>query len=342
MANWNSMTITNAGLALQAKINTGAATFHIAGIAIGSGTVQGSLAAATELAHKEMDVPISKVAANNNIVSIEGTITNTDVTAAFAIREMGLYAQDGDNADTKILYGIMTDPNPDSLPAHGSATVVSQKFTLNLTMSNTGNVTATIDPNALVTVKVLDKHNTNAEAHANLVRVKSMTTTETGISYVTQDNKSHSIGLWDTLKKALTGSFTADGNKNTLTQQMEGIAGLIKKITGETNWYDSPSASMKTLAEQMSGVSAIADYDFSNKNAWWAKFRGAPGLIIQGGVDTKKFPIKFPHTAIGICAGGEYSADYRDNNVQLTGSSESFQMSHGNGGLRIFWIAIGY
>lgn len=168
MANWNSMTITNAGLSLQAKVNTGAATFKIAGISIGSGTPQGSLSSVTELAHKEMDVPISKLTTNNNVVSIEGTITNESVTTAFAIREMGLYAQDGDNADTKVLYGIMTDPNPDSLPAHGSATVVSQKFTLNLTMSNTGNVTATIDPNALVTVGDLEEHNTSENAHQNI------------------------------------------------------------------------------------------------------------------------------------------------------------------------------
>lgn len=153
------MTITNAGLALQAKVNTSLATFKIAGIAIGSGTPQGNLGAATELAHKEMDVPISKQTVNNKVVSIEGTITNQDVETGFSMKEMGLYAQNGDDASTKVLYGIMTDPSPDNLPSHGGATVVSQKFTLNLTMSNTGNVTATIDPNALVTVSDMEEHN---------------------------------------------------------------------------------------------------------------------------------------------------------------------------------------
>ena len=64
--------------------------------------------------------------------------------------------------------------------------------------------------------------------------------------------------------------------------------------------------------------------------------------ISQGGKDTTKFPIMFPNSALGIVAGGEYSDDGQDNNVQLNATNTSFSMKHGNGGLRVYWIAVGY
>lgn len=131
--------------------------------------------------------------------------------------------------------------------------------------------------------KSVSDHNKSETAHSNLLRVKSLESTENGINYVTQDGNSHSIGFWDSLKKTLTGAFTANGNNNSLFQQLDGIAGLIKKITGEANWYNAPSVSMKQLVAQMNSVAAISEYDVDDPNAWWVKLRGEPGLIIQGG-----------------------------------------------------------
>lgn len=149
--------------------------------------------------------------------------------------------------------------------------------------------------------KSVSDHNKSETAHSNLLRVKSMESTENGINYVTQDGKSYSIGFWDSLKKTLTGAFTANGNNNSLFQQLDGIAGLIKKITGEANWYNAPSVSMKQLVAQMNSVAAISEYDVDDPNAWWVKLRGEPGLIIQGGnmtTATVTFPLQFPSTAL--------------------------------------------
>ena len=144
--------------------------------------------------------------------------------------------------------------------------------------------------------KSVSDHNKSETAHSNLLRVKSLESTENGINYVTQDGQSHSIGFWDSLKKTLTGAFTANGNNNSLFQQLDGIAGLIKKITGEANWYNAPSVSMKQLVAQMNSVAAISEYDVDDPNAWWVKLRGEPGLIIQGGnvgKGTIKYSIAF-------------------------------------------------
>lgn len=185
--------------------------------------------------------------------------------------------------------------------------------------------------------KSVSDHNSSSSAHSNLLRVQSMESTENGINYVTQDGQPHSIGFWDTLKQALTGSFTANGSKNSLFQQLDGIAGLIKKITGEANWYDAPSVSMKQLVAQMNSVAAISEYDVTAPNAWWVKLRGEPGLIIQGGYSpnlggtfTKPFPIAFsvclavlfldvlPNTGISQYASGGWLLTY--TNSQFSGA----------------------
>lgn len=207
MANWTGFSMTNRGAELQAKVNAGSTTLTFTKLALGSGEASGSIENMTELVHKEMDMTIKAISNEGNIVTLKSTITNEGISQAFAAREMGLYAKDPDLGE--ILYAIQTDPAPDSIPAEGSATVVSEDFTAHLIMSNTGSVSVVLDTGALATLGDLQEHNVAEEAHANLIRVKSMSTTDDGINYVTQDNQSHSLGLWSTLKAVLTGTTAA-------------------------------------------------------------------------------------------------------------------------------------
>lgn len=166
MANWTGFSMTNRGAALQAKVNTGSTTLTFTKLAIGSGEASGSIESLTELAHKEIDMPIKGISNDGNIVTIKSTITNSGISQAFYAREMGLYAQDPDLGE--ILYAIQIDPNPDNIPASGSATVVSEEFEAHLIMSNTGNVSAVLDSSALVTLGDLDKHNESEDSHPDI------------------------------------------------------------------------------------------------------------------------------------------------------------------------------
>ncbi len=155
MANWNKAVITENGKALQARVNAGEGALKIVGVAIGSGT-PATLETATNLAHKEMDVQLSgNPVAEGNVVAIDGVITNVGVTKAFNITELGIFAQLGDDAATKALYSIQTDPNPDSVPAYGGATGYSQAFYLRETVSNMDNITVELNIGAFITVKQL-------------------------------------------------------------------------------------------------------------------------------------------------------------------------------------------
>ena len=109
-----------------------------------------------------MTLGINKITQSGNTVTIELTISNSGVKTGFKITEMGLFATDPDAGE--IMYVALTDDNPDYMPAEGGSTVVQQEFQLQFTMSNTGSVSATINPNGFLTVA----HNSDEAAHENI------------------------------------------------------------------------------------------------------------------------------------------------------------------------------
>lgn len=166
MANWSGFVLTDVGAKLQAKINAGLTTLKFTKLGIGSGSGSGSINALTAMVNKVQDINIGSVKANNNIVTINSTLTNKGLGSAYQMRELGLFATDPDVGE--ILFAYMTDNTPDTMPADGSATVVSQDITLNITFSNTGKVSATIDTGAFVTHEDLNTHTTSSSAHADI------------------------------------------------------------------------------------------------------------------------------------------------------------------------------
>lgn len=162
MANWQGFTLTEKGLKLQAKINAGLATLNFTKISIGSGSSNSSL---TDLVKREKDLTIASCTVDGSIVKLVSTLTNTGITKPFKERELGLFATDPD--DGEIMFAYMMDTDPDTMPAEGSTTVVSKRMTLNLTFSNTGNVSAVLDSGQLVTFADIKTATNDAEFNDN-------------------------------------------------------------------------------------------------------------------------------------------------------------------------------
>lgn len=164
MANWKGFSLTDKGFDLQSKVDAGTATLRFTKVSIGSGKAQGSVP--SELVHKEKDLTIGSITPEGALVKIVSTLTNVGVKKAFKEQEMGLYAQDPDEGE--ILFAYMTDDNPDTLPAEGSTTIVTKRITLALTFSNTGNVTAVLDGNQLMTFGDLVSKTMDPSASSNV------------------------------------------------------------------------------------------------------------------------------------------------------------------------------
>ena len=266
MAEWSNATMTDVGADLQAKVNAGKTKLTFTKIKVGSGVNATNPLALTDVISSKWETTNFVVKQEGKIVSVDTFITNTGITEAFRMSEIGLFAQDPDKGE--VLYAYLTDHEPDRMPAAGGSVVVSQELTIGMIFSNTGNVSLTVNMGALVTHEQLEHHNTDATAHDNrfnaiIQQVNNMIT---------------SVDNSDSLAKAPTLQLV-----KTL------LSGLnIKNATDVVNALES---------EKATGLGIR--YDFSNVNAWYICLGKLFGnLIIQGGkfvpeIASITFPIRF-------------------------------------------------
>ncbi len=211
MAGWNNATMTDVGEALQAKVNAGLTKLTFTKIKVGSGVSTTNAQALTDIIASKWETTNFTVKRDGKIVTVDTFITNTGITEAFRMAEIGLFAQDPDKGE--VLYAYLTDSEPDRMPAEGGSTVVSQELSLGMTFSNSGNVTLTVNMGALVTREQLEQHNSDPNAHGGLItKVQSELT-----------------------------------RHNTDVSAHPPITAMIAKILGASNWQENPVATLKDI-----------------------------------------------------------------------------------------------
>ena len=252
MAEWSNATMTDVGADLQAKVNAGKTKLTFTKIKVGSGVNATNPLALTDVISSKWETTNFVVKQEGKIVSVDTFITNNDITEAFRMSEIGLFAQDPDKGE--VLYAYLTDPEPDRMPAEGGSVVVSQELTIGMVFSNTGNVSLTVNMGALVTHEQLENHNAVANAHDNrfnaiIQQVNNMIT---------------SVDNSDSLAKAPT-------------------LQLVKTLLSSLNIKNATDVVNALESEKATGLGIR--YDFSNVNAWYICLGKLFGnLIIQGGI----------------------------------------------------------
>lgn len=164
MAEWSNAIMTDVGNALQAKVNAGQTKLTFTKIKVGSGVNSTNPLALTDVISSKWETTNIIVKREGKIVSVDTFITNSGITEAFRMSEIGLFANDPDKGE--ILYAYLTDPEPDRMPAEGGAVVVSQELTIGMMFSNTGNVSLTVNMGALVNQEQLKEHNSSTSSHS--------------------------------------------------------------------------------------------------------------------------------------------------------------------------------
>lgn len=145
MANFGTLVITTAGMALQEKVEAGRTILTFTRVAIGDGTLPGGtgLSGLTNLINPKMSVTINSITVNQSLATLKFTFSNSGLTTGFNLRELGIFATDPDVGE--ILYAVANaGDNPDYLPAEGS-NIVEEIFEVVAAIGSTSNVTATID-----------------------------------------------------------------------------------------------------------------------------------------------------------------------------------------------------
>lgn len=266
MAEWSNATMTDVGADLQAKVNAGKTKLTFTKIKVGSGVNATNPLALTDVISSKWETTNFVVKQEGKIVSVDTFITNSGITEAFRMSEIGLFAQDPDKGE--VLYAYLTDPEPDRMPATGGSVVVSQELTIGMIFSNTGNVSLTVNMGALVTHEQLEQHNEDATAH---------------------DKRFNDI-----IKKVDNMLTTVDNEDG---QPKAPTLALVKTLLSSLNIKNATDVVNALESEKATGLGIR--YDFSNVNAWYICLGKLFGnLIIQGGkfvpeIASITFPIRF-------------------------------------------------
>lgn len=153
MANFPALKLTDAGIRLQAKAQTGAA-LTFTRVALGDGAQPANPGTLLGLVHE-----CQSLAIQDNSVRGDGTatlrviMTNQGVATGFYMRELGVFARDPDSgAEQLYSYSNATD-QADYLPPAGGATVWEGIFDVTTVVGNAANVSALINDYITIALK---------------------------------------------------------------------------------------------------------------------------------------------------------------------------------------------
>lgn len=158
MATYNTPVVTNAGTnlisqALIGNITLNFTNFKLSNHQYPSGTDYETL---TDMEGIQLtNEPTSITHTEDNTVVVNGFFQNTEVTTAFQIWNIGLYAQgvpkDGSAPSEETLFSITATTVPDTFPANTSDASIVPKFTFEI--SNNAEITITVNPSGTATIQ---------------------------------------------------------------------------------------------------------------------------------------------------------------------------------------------
>lgn len=227
MGQFNGMTLTNQGLALQIKTIADGKPLNITRVVLGKGNLPAGadIRSVTALADPVMELPIiSKKVTGDGTATVKALVSNEGVTDPFYTREIGLFADGGDG---EVLYSYSyAGDNCDYIPAAGGATVINYIWTLYIIVDRISEIVAKVDSGlAFATQDELQEHINDANAHPNLPHIGDTFGTDvdqSAVKYFWVDNgdgKLHKAAV-DLTQKAVLGNDWANIKtyNNRLTQ----------------------------------------------------------------------------------------------------------------------------
>lgn len=149
---WENSTLTNKGIALQAKTLTGD-NINITSVKTGSGSVENyNLKDQTDVTDIEQVLIITSVGLMPDDVytaKLQVLLTNNDLAESYNLRQIGIYATDPDEGE--ILFAIAQSTEAYKIPSKTESPGFSLSWTFFFNLSSETNINATIDPDGLIT-----------------------------------------------------------------------------------------------------------------------------------------------------------------------------------------------
>lgn len=170
MSAFSATYLTLRGRMLEAKVKAGKTKLTFTCMKIGDGDTKiEDIDNLDDLKAAKLSLSITSCAVSESdqaVCEVQAIAASNDVESSFRVTELGLYAQDP--TDGEILYAVVVDSVPDIMPNKNVISPVNITYQINIVSSNAANIKAVIDPAGIVTVKRLEAHNSDKDAHPSL------------------------------------------------------------------------------------------------------------------------------------------------------------------------------
>ncbi len=148
MATYAPFKLTNDGRDLEYNAQL-AKTLKFTTFKLGSGTYAGSISDLHALVEPKMDAKITRLQITGDTtkrkVIIGFDLNNNDVSEGFYLREIGIFAEDPNTQEEKLVFYTNAGDDADYIAPKGSTTVLEKLFNAELYISDVESITAEID-----------------------------------------------------------------------------------------------------------------------------------------------------------------------------------------------------
>ena len=182
MARFKKAVITEKGLSLVTKVQTGSTTLKFTKIETGSGNYgDEDVSMQTGLREKKQEFSLSSISVvDNDTVKIRTVISNAGLTEGYYIREIGLFAQDPDEGEILYSLAVAYYEQWDYLPAESEVSPATINLDTFSSVANASTVTIQGGTGAYASAEDLEALRKLVEEHYKVIFGPETTQIENG------------------------------------------------------------------------------------------------------------------------------------------------------------------
>lgn len=230
MAKYPAVITTMAGTNATAEANASKQALIFTKIVIGAGDPPASIARATSLTDKRLELAITKSSkSGDSQFTVRASLSNATLETGFYAREIGLMAKVGESGQ-EILFsytngGSYVDYIPDKTTPMDSYT-----FTITTVIGNAEKVEALIQDNGYATIRDLEDHNKATNAHQDAFNKKLDISSNQYAKSIVKHNQGLQVTKGDNSQEIIN-FITSNYNDSDINKVLN--LGTLKGILGQ-------------------------------------------------------------------------------------------------------------
>ena len=230
MAKYPAVITTMAGTNATAEANASKQALIFTKIVIGAGDPPASIARATSLTDKRLELAIIKSSkSGDGQFTVRASLSNATLETGFYAREIGLMAKVGESGQ-EILFsytngGSYVDYIPDKTTPMDSYT-----FTITTVIGNAEKVEALIQDNGYATIRDLEDHNKDTNAHQDAFNKKLDISSNQYAKFIVKHNQGLQVTKGDNSQEIIN-FITSNYDDSDINKVLN--LGTLKGILGQ-------------------------------------------------------------------------------------------------------------